>query len=67
MNKIWVINPNTTQAMTARIEACARAVAHSGVVAVAPVLVPVLAPAAQYTWFIGMIVGLAVYTAASKR
>ena len=33
MNKIWVINPNTTQAMTARIEACARAVAHSGVVA----------------------------------
>ncbi|MFC3898309.1 NCS1 family nucleobase:cation symporter-1 [Lentzea rhizosphaerae] len=37
------------------------------VVAVAPVLVPVLAPAAQYTWFIGMIVGLAVYTLASKR
>lgn len=31
MNKIWVINPNTTQAMTVKIEACARAVAHSGV------------------------------------
>lgn len=31
MNRIWVINPNTTQAMTAKIEACARAVAHSGV------------------------------------
>ncbi|MCP2246102.1 NCS1 family nucleobase:cation symporter-1 [Lentzea aerocolonigenes] len=43
------------------------ATAAGAVVAVAPVLVPVLAPAAQYTWFIGMIVGLAVYTAASKR
>jgi allantoin racemase len=28
---IWVINPNTTRAMTAKIEACARAVVHSGV------------------------------------
>lgn len=43
------------------------ATAAGAVVAVAPVLVPVLAPAAQYTWFIGMIVGLAVYTLASKR
>jgi nucleobase:cation symporter-1, NCS1 family len=43
------------------------ATAAGAVVAVAPVLVPVLAPAAQYTWFIGMIVGLAVHTLASKR
>jgi NCS1 family nucleobase:cation symporter-1 len=43
------------------------ATAAGAVVAVAPVLVPVLAPAAQYTWFIGMLVGLAVYTVASKR
>lgn len=43
------------------------ATAAGAVVAVAPVLVPVLAPAAQYTWFIGMITGLAVYTLASKR
>jgi len=28
---IWVINPNTTQAMTATIEACARTVVHSEV------------------------------------
>jgi allantoin racemase len=32
VNRIWVINPNTTQAMTAKIETCARAVAHSGVI-----------------------------------
>jgi allantoin racemase len=31
VSRIWVINPNTTQAMTATIEACARAVVHSGV------------------------------------
>lgn len=31
MSRIWVINPNTTQAMTARIEACAQAVVHGGV------------------------------------
>jgi len=31
VTKIWVINPNTTQAMTATIEMCARAVVGSGV------------------------------------
>ena len=31
MTKIWVINPNTTQAMTATMEMCARAVVGSGV------------------------------------
>ena len=31
MSQIWVINPNTTQAMTAKIETCARAVVYSGV------------------------------------
>lgn len=31
MTTIWVINPNTTQAMTVTIEACARAVVHNGV------------------------------------
>ncbi|MEU0877117.1 NCS1 family nucleobase:cation symporter-1 [Lentzea sp. NPDC005914] len=37
------------------------------IVAVAPVLVPALGGAAQYTWFIGMAVALAVYSAASRR
>jgi allantoin racemase len=31
---IWVINPNTTQAMTDKIEECARAVAGSGVIVI---------------------------------
>ena len=31
MSLIWVINPNTTRAMTAKIEVCARAVVGSGV------------------------------------
>jgi allantoin racemase len=31
VSRIWVINPNTTQAMTAKIEACAQAVVGSGV------------------------------------
>ncbi|HTI77123.1 MAG TPA: aspartate/glutamate racemase family protein [Mycobacterium sp.] len=31
MSKIWVINPNTSQAMTATIEMCARAVVGPGV------------------------------------
>jgi nucleobase:cation symporter-1, NCS1 family len=43
------------------------ATAAGAIIAVAPVLVSALAPAAQYSWFIGMIVGLVVYTAASKR
>ncbi|MCP2204903.1 NCS1 family nucleobase:cation symporter-1 [Lentzea flava] len=43
------------------------ATAAGAVVAVAPVLVSALAPAAQYSWFIGMAVGLAVYTLASRR
>lgn len=30
MKRIWVINPNTTRAMTSTIEACARAVAADG-------------------------------------
>ncbi|MBI3226575.1 MAG: aspartate/glutamate racemase family protein [Mycolicibacterium cosmeticum] len=30
MSRIWVINPNTTRAMTSTIEACARAVAGPG-------------------------------------
>ncbi|GAS94330.1 hydantoin racemase [Mycolicibacterium canariasense] len=30
MSRIWVINPNTTRAMTSTIEACARAVAGQG-------------------------------------
>lgn len=30
MSRIWVINPNTTRAMTSTIEACARAVAAPG-------------------------------------
>jgi len=37
------------------------------IVAVVPVLVSALAPAAQYSWFIGMAVGLVVYTLASRR
>jgi NCS1 family nucleobase:cation symporter-1 len=36
------------------------------VLAVLPVLVPALAGAAQYTWFIGMAVGLVVYALASR-
>ena len=36
------------------------------VLAVLPVLVPALAGAAQYTWFIGMAVALGVYTLASR-
>ncbi|QIV82905.1 aspartate/glutamate racemase family protein [Mycolicibacterium frederiksbergense] len=31
MTRIWVINPNTTRAMTSTIEVCARAVAAAGV------------------------------------
>lgn len=31
MTRIWLINPNTTRAMTSTIEACARAVAGAGV------------------------------------
>ncbi|NKE61838.1 NCS1 family nucleobase:cation symporter-1 [Lentzea sp. PSKA42] len=42
------------------------ATAAGAIVAVVPVLVPALAPAAQYTWFIGMAVGLAVYSLASR-
>jgi NCS1 family nucleobase:cation symporter-1 len=37
------------------------------VVAVVPVLVSALAAAAQYSWFVGMAVGLAVYTLLSRR
>jgi NCS1 family nucleobase:cation symporter-1 len=43
------------------------ATAAGAIVAVAPVLVPALGGAAQYTWFIGMAVALAVYALASKR
>ncbi len=43
------------------------ATAAGAIVAVAPVLVPALAGAAQYTWFIGMAVALAVYSLTSKR
>lgn len=42
------------------------ATAVGAIVAVVPVLVSALAPAAQYSWFIGMVVGLAVYTLASR-
>ncbi|NGY60319.1 NCS1 family nucleobase:cation symporter-1 [Lentzea sp. NEAU-D13] len=42
------------------------ATAAGAVLAVLPVLVPALAGAAQYTWFIGMAVALAVYTLASR-
>ncbi|WP_112261224.1 NCS1 family nucleobase:cation symporter-1 [Lentzea terrae] len=42
------------------------ATAAGAIIAVAPVLVSALAPAAQYSWFIGMIVGLVVYTLASR-
>jgi allantoin racemase len=31
VTRIWVINPNTTESMTIKIEACARAVAAPGV------------------------------------
>ncbi|MGW6929246.1 NCS1 family nucleobase:cation symporter-1 [Lentzea sp. NPDC054927] len=43
------------------------ATAVGATLAVVPVLVPALAPAAQYSWFIGMAVGLVVYTLASRR
>jgi NCS1 family nucleobase:cation symporter-1 len=43
------------------------ATAVGATLAVVPVLVPALASAAQYTWFIGMAVGLVVYTLASRR
>lgn len=43
------------------------ATAAGATVAVVPVLVPVLAGAAQYSWFIGMAVGLVVYTLTSRR
>ncbi|GAB2807116.1 NCS1 family nucleobase:cation symporter-1 [Lentzea nigeriaca] len=43
------------------------ATAAGAVVAVAPVLISALAPAAQYSWFIGMAVGLVVHTLASRR
>lgn len=42
------------------------ATAAGAVLAVLPVLVPALAGAAQYTWFIGMAVALAVYTLVSR-
>ena len=42
------------------------ATAAGAVLAVLPVLVPALAGAAQYTWFIGMAVALGVYTLASR-
>ncbi|NUT96308.1 MAG: NCS1 family nucleobase:cation symporter-1 [Saccharothrix sp.] len=42
------------------------ATAVGAVIAVAPVLVSALAPAAQYSWFIGMAVGLVVYALASR-
>ncbi|MEV6235723.1 NCS1 family nucleobase:cation symporter-1 [Lentzea sp. NPDC051838] len=42
------------------------ATAAGAVIAVVPVLVPALSGAAQYTWFIGMAVGLAVHTLASR-
>jgi NCS1 family nucleobase:cation symporter-1 len=43
------------------------ATAVGALVAVTPVLVPALAGAAQYTWFIGMAVGLVVHVLASRR
>ncbi|GAA3663308.1 NCS1 family nucleobase:cation symporter-1 [Lentzea roselyniae] len=43
------------------------ATAAGAIVAVVPVLVSALAGAAQYSWFIGMAVGLVVYTLASRR
>ncbi|MET9628865.1 NCS1 family nucleobase:cation symporter-1 [Lentzea sp. NPDC006480] len=43
------------------------ATALGAIVAVAPVLVPALAGAAQYTWFIGMAVALCTYALASRR
>ncbi|KJK48465.1 nitrate reductase [Lentzea aerocolonigenes] len=42
------------------------ATALGALVAVLPVLVPALAGAAQYTWFIGMAVGLVVYALVSR-
>ncbi|WP_086664718.1 NCS1 family nucleobase:cation symporter-1 [Lentzea kentuckyensis] len=42
------------------------ATAAGAILAVLPVLVPALSGAAQYTWFIGMAVALAVYALASR-